>query len=187
MVASSAEHHSDEMNDLHQRAILLWIYAKKRDASANPAEGIFFALTDGVWPSGISLAENTIQLCDVLNEVKGWAPLTEEGKHRLNSQALMLMQQNEKGRTSLNLAKILPWLDRSGYLLGFLSFLLTGFSWWILILMFSVWSCHGAARTAVAFAKKEARPSWEVPALGLLHAIALLGLLSVAIVRMAMS
>ena len=68
------------IKETYSQAVELWVYEKLRDKNNNPADGIIFSLTDSVRPSEIPEPGNTVQLCEVLAQINGWSPLTEEDK-----------------------------------------------------------------------------------------------------------
>lgn len=172
------------VNQLHERAIQLWIHFKKLDENKNPAANIFFALTDKLWPGDIPIAQNVIELCNVLNTASGYKPLTLEERHHLNALAVHLFTQQETGASPFQIVKYLVWVDRIGYVLGLVTLVVAGFSWWIMVLMVAVWLFHKSALTAARMAAHEPRPSWEAPVLGFMHVGALCALIGLSVARL---
>lgn len=169
------------VEEVHEEAIRLWIYAKEKNPEANPAAGIYFALTNQAWPPTQRKVANVIDLCGVLNGVMALPQLTSEQRYALNLKAMALLEEHESGRSPMRLSRYLVWANRFGYLLGGASLLFGGFSWWVAGLMVAVWSCHGAARTAVEMAQREERPKWEAPVIASMHITALGTLVVVSI------
>jgi len=181
---SDADSRPRDMEGLHERAILLWIHSKMRDAKLNPSKGIFFALTDRVLPESIPVPQNAIDLCDTLNDALGFPPLTKEQKESLTARALVLFHEYESGRSTFHIVRYLTWANWLSYALGAVALLVRGLSWWIIGLVGAVWLCNGAGLTAAKMAEREERPEWEVPAIAVLHALALLGLVGISIFRL---
>lgn len=173
-----------ELADLHDRAIGLWIAVKERDPDVNPAEQIFLVLTGQPWPAGVAVADNTIELCSILNESFGAPPLSDEERRALNVRAFLLAEQHSRGLSPIRFFGYLRWANSIGYAVALASLLLVGFSWWVLGLSFAVWSCFGAARAAARMRDQEPRPDWELPAIACMHLVALLALYAVSVTRL---
>ena len=177
---------------VHEQAILLWIEAKMNPAHAklwiddnpNLAVGIFFTLTDQVWPPDVPKVSNSIDLCHVLSQAFGQPPLTEEQTEALRVKSVTLALQYERGGGPMRLIGYLAWAHRIGYALAVIAMVVSGFSFWLIGLAVAVWLCYGAARTAARNLRLEGRPAWEVPVIATIHLAALLALYSVSIVRL---
>ena len=170
------------IDDIHEQAIHLWIQAKLIDPDKNPADGIFFALTDELRPPELPMANNAIDLCLILNKAFGLAQPTDEQVKTLNAKALATFIQYEEkgGRMPLRIA----WVNRVAYALALLSLVVSGWSWLIFGLVAAVWLCNGAARTAVQMQNEEPRPSWESPLIIALHWAAITATCFMSVVRL---
>ena len=141
-------------------------------------------LTNESWPLGLPEPNDAIELCSILSRTFGEPPLSEDGRNRLNAMALGLFHEYSRGRGPVRFLAYLRWANRVGYLLGLVSLILSGFTWWVVGLGFAVWSCFGAARTAARMRNEGPRPSWEVPAIALMHLVALVGLYTASIAHL---
>jgi hypothetical protein len=175
---------AQSLDDIHERAILLWIQAKQANPEENPAHGIYFVLTNKSWPYGLPEPNDAIELCSILSQTFGDPPLSEDARNRLNVKAFALFHEYTRGRGPVRIFAYLKWANRVGYALALLSLSLSGFSWWVVGLGFAVWSCFGAARTATRMRDDGPRPSWEVPAISLMHFIALVALYTASVVKL---
>lgn len=172
------------IEEIHEQAIGLWILSKHRDPDSNPAHGIYFAITEERWPSGITEVTNAIDLCDLLSLTFGHQPLSDEERKALKAKAIYLYQQYEAGGGPLRFYSYLTWANRIAYLLAATALVVSGFSWWVVGLVVAVFMCFGAARTAARMAKQEPRPSWEVPVIGAMHLASLIGLYTISILHL---
>jgi hypothetical protein len=102
----------------------------------------------------------------------------------LNATALLLIRQHRQGASPIQSFLYLVWLNRGGYLVGFISLFAAGMSWLVVGLIVVVWWCFGAARTAYSMAANESRPKWEAPLIAGLHLVALAALWVVSIARL---
>jgi len=171
------------IEEIHEQAIGLWILSKHRDADLNPAHGIYFAITEESWPGDAPEVTNVIALCALLSEVFGHGPLSDEERQNLNARAVYMFEQYEAGRGPLRFLSYFRWANRVAYAVGLVALLVSGLSWWVIGLMFAVWMCFGAARTAARMGRHEPRPSWEVSAIGAMHLAALVGLYTMSILH----
>lgn len=172
------------IQDVHESAILLWIAAKDRDPQSNPAHGIYFALTNETWPSGVSEVSNAIDLCNVLNESMGKPRLTEDQMRDLCIKAMALFEVHKSGRSPFQLFGYLTWANRLAYFMGAVSLILSGLSLWIVGLILATWWCFGAAQTAAAWMSMgKSRPAWEFPIIASLHIVALIALVVAALLH----
>ena len=183
MTLTSISLQNRKLDEIHERAILLWIQAKAKNPEDSPARGIFFVLTNESWPRGMPEPRDAVELCSVLSQAFGEPPLAEDARENLNARAFALFQQYSRGGGPARLFIYLKWANRVGYAIGLLSLILAGFSWWVVGLGFAVWSCFGAARTAARMRNEGPRPSWEVPAIGVMRLVALVGLYAASVVN----
>lgn len=173
-----------KIEDVHERAIKLWIHATAKDENVDPADGIFFVITGNSWPSEVPKVDNAIDLCSVLNGAFGLPPLSEEDEKALNLRALALFHNYRSGRSPIQFFTSLVWANRVAYVVAAISLLVSGLSWWVVALGAAVWSCFGAARTAVRMRREQRRPEWEFPAIAAMHLVALLALYVVSVVHL---
>lgn len=85
------------IEDVHDSAIQLWIAAKQKNPESNPAEGIYFVLTNEIWPAGVPVVSNIIDLCAVLNEAMGQPSLTDEQRRAIHAKYRALLEQHKSG------------------------------------------------------------------------------------------
>lgn len=164
------------IDEIHEQAILLWYDIKQRDPDQNPSGTIYWTLTDEVWPSDVPRVTTAIDLCDVLRGRFGYPHLTTDERRSLNAKAVCICAQHDARKSPIMLFRYMMWATRAGYLLGFVSLIRSGFSWWVAGLMFAAWSCFGTTRMSAQARTKMKTPEWRLPVNGLLHVIALLGL-----------
>lgn len=169
------------IEEIHEQAILLWIHSKKKDPELNPAHGIFIALTNNAWPTGLPEVSNAIELCSILNQAFGLPPLSENEAKALNVKALSVFNDYKRSMGPIRFFGHLIWANRLAYVLALASLVVSGRSWLVIGLAVAVWLCFGAARTAARMGKEESRPSWEVPVIAAMHLVALIGLYAVSL------
>lgn len=169
------------ISELHKRAVKMWVFSKHNSEETNPSIIILEHLT-GKIPNLDKKPQNTVQLCQKINEIKGINDLTEDEKVEIQEYEVQLMISN-KGSKNVMLAKTLwlTWLNRIGYILGAVSIGVGGFSWWIIGLGIGTWWAHGAAKMASQKQNHEPIPAWEMPAHIIIHLAALLGLFGFSI------
>jgi len=175
---------SRSIEEIYEQAILLWIASKVKNPDINPAHGIYFALTDEVWPPDVTEVNNSIELCAVLSQAFGQPPLTEDQTKALNVKAMALFVEYTRGGGPIRLLSYVTWANGIGYVLAVVSIVMSGLSFWVIGLTVAVWACYGAARTAARMRREEHRPSWDVPVFAALHLAALLALYCVSISRL---
>ena len=172
-----------KIKDIHARAVELWVHRKRVEPDSNPSAAIIFALTDSTRPSNVPEPENTVELCEAINQIKGWPPLNDGERKAIDAAGILAYEAQERGSGSINQVLKLIWANRIGYLLGCVALIVAGFSWWILGLLVATWWAMGAARMCVQFQRTEGRPSWELPVHILIHMACLVGLYAISIYR----
>ena len=175
---------SRSMEEIHEQAILHWIASKVKNPDINPAHGIYFALTDEVWPPDVPEVSNSIELCAMLSQAFGQPPPTEDQTKALNIKAMALFIKHTRGGGPIHFIRYIAWAHKIGYLLAVISIVVSGLSFWVIGLVLAVWWCHGAARMAAGMRREEHRPSWEFPVIATLHFFALLALYCVSLFRL---
>ena len=169
------------VNETHKSAIEMWVFSKLNNSETNPSLVILEHLT-GQIPILNSEPENTVQLCQKINEIQGLEDLTEDEKMEIQKYGIQVVEKN-KGSKNRMMAKALwlRWLNWIGYILGAISIGVGGFSWWVLGFGIGTWWAHGAAKMASQKQRHEPGPAWEMPAHIIIHLIALLGLIGFSI------
>ena len=172
------------IDEIHSQAILLWIHSKLKNESLNPAHGIYFAITNQTWPQGAPEVGNAIDLCSMLNQAYGLPGLSKEEAGRLSYKALVLFERCSNGRSPIHWGLLLVWVNKIAYALAGVSLLVSGFSWWVLGLIFAVWICFGAGLRAAQMERIEPRPAWVVPTIAAMYLTSLVALYAVSLLHL---
>jgi hypothetical protein len=164
------------ITDIHKRAVRMWVYSKLSNSEIDPSVLIISQVT-GKIPKMITRPSNTVELCQLNNELNGLSDLTEAEKVEIQKYGIQLVNSND-GSRSIMLAKAqwLKWLNRIGYILGIISIGIGGFTWWILGFGILTWWAFGAAKMASHKQNYEPEQAWEMPAHVIIHVLALGGL-----------
>ena len=172
------------MKEIHKRAVEMWLFAKQNDNStpkANPSIIVIEHLTGQI----INLdnePQNTVQVCQKINEIKGLGDLSEEDKIEITKYGIQLYHNSKGSKTQVFIKALwLPLLNWIGYILGSISIGIGGFSWWIVGLGIGTWWAYGAAKIAANRLNYEPRPSWEISAHMFTHIVIVLGLIGFSI------
>jgi hypothetical protein len=165
------------IKDIHKRAVEMWVTSKDINLDVNPAYFIIEQLT-GNKPDLGNEPQNTVELCQVINDLNGWGSLSENEKLEIQSYGLILLNKSKKSKLeklfNYNALKLVNWL---GYLLGLISIIIGGFTWWIIGLGIGTWWATGAAKMASQKLETEPGYSWEMPVHIIIHLLALIGLI----------
>ena len=159
----------------------MWVMSKLNNSETNPSIVILEHLTGQIQDLR-NEPQNTIQLCERINVIKGFDELTEEEIEEIQIYGIETMEANKSSKI-WTLAKTygLSWLNRIGYILGAISIGVGGFSWWIVGFAIGTWWANGAARMAAQKQDIQPGPSWEMPVHLVIHFIMLCGLISFSI------
>src|SRR5690349_8727025 len=87
-----------DIDEVFEKVILMWCYAKLRNPTSNPAQGIYFAVTDRLLPRGAEYPNNAIDLCDAIGGFYGYAPMNHEERVELSARAVVMFENVRQGR-----------------------------------------------------------------------------------------
>lgn len=169
------------ITEIHKRAVQMWVFSKLENKESNPSIVIIEHLI-GTGSPLTNLPGSTVELCQKINELQGLADLTEDEKLDIQKYGVQVVISNDKSKNKM-LAQplMLVWLNRIGYLLGLVSILVGGFTWWIAVFGIGTWWAFGAAKLASQKQRSDPGPSWEMPAHLIIHILALCGLFGFSI------
>lgn len=169
------------MTNIHKRAIEMWVISKINNSETNPST-IILAQLIGEIPEMTNQPSTTLQLCQKINELKGLPDLTENEKVEIQKYGIQLMiNSNGSKKTFFSKTLLLIRLNNIGYILGALSLIIGGFTWWILAFGYGTWLAHGAAKMANQKQNHEHSRAWEIPVHFIIHILTLIGLFGAAI------
>ena len=165
------------INETHKRAVEMWVFSKLNNSETNPSLVILEHLT-GQIPNLVNEPENTVQLCQKINEIQGLEDLTEDEEIEIQRYGIQVVENNKQSKNRIiSKAFWLTWLNWTGYILGAISIGIGGFSWWILGFGVGTWWAHGAAKMAARKERLAPGPGWEMPAHIIIYLIAVIGLI----------
>jgi hypothetical protein len=137
----------------HLQAIQFWLKFKTEDEDCDPAKAILMAMTGKAISKRVANPKTIPELCDAINDIKGWEPLTDEGKAEISLKAIAVYEESRATETddevpSLGGIIALVWANRLGYLTGAVA-LFYAKSWVAAVLAFFTFWAFGATRMAI--------------------------------------
>lgn len=143
----------NEESIFHGQAIQFWLKFKVEDEDCDPAKAILKAMTGKAKSERVPQPKTISELCDAINDIKGWEPLTDEGKAEISLRAINEYEESKVAETEDEVPGLggilaLIWANRFGYLTGAVA-LFYAKSWLAALLIYFTWSAFGATRMAI--------------------------------------
>jgi hypothetical protein len=138
---------------LHGQAIRFWLKFKTEDEDCDPAKAILKAMTGKTKSKRVPNPKTIPELCDAINDLEGYGPLTDEEKAEISLKAIAVYEGSRATETddevpSLGDIIALVWANRLGYLTGAVA-LFYAKSWVAAVLAFITFWAFGATRMAI--------------------------------------
>ena len=139
------------MENIHHQAIELWLIQKEKNEDINPSDGIIYALLNKNIPPDNQTPNNIVELCQLINHLQNYPPLTEEEEIELQLVAVQIHRSHESFTNTYSLGMMLIWLTRFVYALAALALFLGAgaFRWWIVGLVVATFWSRGAISMAI--------------------------------------
>ena len=162
------------MKLIHEQAVELWLIVKSMDKNENPSIYIFMELLNRPYIKDV-LPKNIVELCQEINNEKGFGELSEDEKTEIKAFAIKLFEKKKKMKEDnssssqrwvsrlANFGQVFHIITTISVILGIISLFVGGFSWWIIGLFWGNWEASGALNVAAVRLREEERPYWELP------------------------
>jgi hypothetical protein len=173
------------MKDLHKRAVDLWVFSKQRSEEGNPSAAIVFALLNRSMPPSVTMPQNTVQLCELINHMQESPALTDEEKKEIELFGVHSYLAQRSGKSPLISARRLIHLNRLGYISGAGVMIFAGFSWWVAGFMLATWWAFGAGRMAAQMLHAGKYSEAKMRVNYVIYIVALVGLYGSIILKIA--
>lgn len=154
------------MDSLHEQAVRLWVQQELQGDHPAVGSAITFTLLDKLPPDGVE-PRTPVEICELLNSLRGLPPLTHDDKLRIQAMESALTVESRR-RMLIRGVPITYYLDPvirySAYVLALSSLLIAGWSWGVVTLAVMTWWSRGAMTMGFQKQRVEGGPSWEMPA-----------------------
>jgi hypothetical protein len=139
------------MKNIYHQAIELWLIQTEKNEDINPSDGIIFSLLNKNIPPDNQTPNNIVELCQLINHLQNYPPLTEEEEMELQLIGVQIYRSHKSVTKKYSLGMMLIWLTRVVYALAALAlfFGAGAFRWWIVGLVVATFWSRGAISMAI--------------------------------------
>ena len=170
---------------IHKQAVELWVSIKLDDNTINPSFYILNKLT-GYTEHPVIVPTDIVELCEQINEIKGFAELTEKEQFDIQQLGVNLFLDGQSlVKKNTKVSVVFRRINTIGYILAVVSIAVAGISWFVVGFAAGNWLAYGAAKTAKQRNDPRA-PAWEMPVHIAIHLVTLVGMLGFSIYNLLM-